>query len=144
MQNNNKILGWFLGAGIIMVCVGAMTFLNFGDNMVYFFTPSEIKVRDFPSTVVRVGGLVKPGSIEYQEGNLKFILTDGKGVDVKVFCVCEVPDLFKENQGAVIEGRVHEDGFVATKIMVKHSEEYKTPEDKHSIEKALLMDAINK
>jgi len=142
-MGNSNLFKWSLGIGVISVCIGALSFLNFGDNMVYFFTPKEVKGRDFSNTTIRVGGLVKPGSIEYIDNNLYFILTDGE-IDIKVFCVCEVPDLFKENQGAVVEGRVSKGAIVATKIMVKHSEEYKKPEDHKTMEKALLLDAINK
>lgn len=101
---------------------------NFGQNLVYFFTPSEVKAfaPDYYGKKVRVGGMVLEGSVQVVPASLKmsFQLTDGVGT-IPVDFEGVPPDLFKEGQGAVVEGSWSEGGrFRSNFIMAKHSEDY--------------------
>lgn len=115
----------------ILLVAGALGYLalgNFGDNLVYFVTPSEVRAftPDHSRKKVRVGGMVVKGSVHTHSEpvGLTFELTDGAATIPVVFRGIP-PDLFKEGQGAVVEG-YWKDGktFYATMIMAKHSEDY--------------------
>lgn len=115
----------------VLLVAGALGYLalgNFGDNLVYFVTPSEVRAftEDHYRKTVRVGGMVVKGSVRTQSDpvGLTFELTDGSSTIPVVFYGIP-PDLFKEGQGAVVEGQ-WKDGRVlySTMIMAKHSEDY--------------------
>ena len=148
MQKN--FVKWMVGFGVVAVAIIATSFLNFGDNVVYFYTQQEAiaKAAELSDKTIKVGALVKPGSVVMKQdvGQIKFILTDAKGHDIAVSYQGIAPDMFKENQGVVVEGRIHPQGDKITShnLMVKHSEEYKKPEDHGSMNKALLEEAIFK
>lgn len=119
-----------LGFSILLVA-GGLAYLGMGQfsqNLVYFFTPSEVIALspDYYGKRVRVGGMVVKGSIKVIPRTLKisFSLTDGLNtIPVKFEGV--PPDLFKEGQGAVVEGYWdHERLFHSNMIMAKHSEDY--------------------
>ena len=108
--------------------LGYLTFGNFGVNLVYFFTPSEVVALspDYYGKKVRVGGMVVEGSMHVIPNTVKinFELTDG-ATTIPVLFEGIPPDLFKEGQGAVVEG--FWDGrseFQSNMIMAKHSEDY--------------------
>lgn len=130
---------WIIGTGILSVCVLALSFLNFGDNIVYFYTPKEALARTNSTTTIKVGGLVQKGSIGKFGDAIKFVLTDNE-VYITVVYNGIPPDMFKENQGVVVEGRFDKNfkGLVAKNLMVKHSEEYKKPGDHSTMNKVLL------
>lgn len=140
---------WVIGLGIIGMAVLIITQLNFGDGMVYFYTPKEVlaKKAEVQGKPVMVGAMVKAGTVRWQPEHLKldFILTDFKGHEITVNHVGVKPDLFKENQGVVVEGSFAVDGTLkAKKLIVKHSEEYKVPHKGDSIDKKLLQESIFK
>jgi len=96
-------------------------------NAVAFFrSPSDIvDGRVTPGARVRLGGLVKPGSIARGENlNVSFVVTDGKG-DVAVTYRGSLPDLFREGQGVVVDGAVDATAtglFRADTVLAKHDE----------------------
>jgi cytochrome c-type biogenesis protein CcmE len=110
---------------------GGLAYLGmgqFGQNLVYFFTPSEVIAftPEYFGKKVRVGGMVVQGSLQVVPNSLKmnFKLTDGQAT-IPVEFEGIPPDLFKEGQGAVVEG--HWDSakrFHSNMIMAKHSEDY--------------------
>ena len=120
---------------IVSICVigGALVYLalgNFGDNLVYFFTPSEVKAfpPEYYQKKVRVGGMVVKGTVKAHSDRLglTFDLTDGEATIPVTFDGIP-PDLFKEGQGAVVEGYwtdAHPHQFKSNLIMAKHSEDY--------------------
>ncbi len=148
--NKSGNLKWLVGGGIIAVAVAAISTLNFGTSVVYFYTPAEAvtKATELSAKTIKVGALVKPGSVQWEPEalNLNFMLTDLKGNEIAVSHHGTPPDMFKENQGVVVEGRIDGGGknFVATNLMVKHSEEYKKPDDHASMDKMLLEKSIFK
>ena len=96
------------------------------DSIVFFNSPTDLAEKHImPGTRMRIGGLVKPGSIE--RGNnlqVRFAVTDGKA-DVTVQYHGIVPDLFREGQGVVAEGKLEVGGaFVADTVLAKHDERY--------------------
>lgn len=115
----------------ILLVAGALGYLalgNFGDNLVYFFTPSEVVALSPESSQkkVRVGGMVVKGSVKANTGTpgMRFDLTDGAATIPVTFDGIP-PDLFKEGQGAVVEGIwTPAKEFHSTMIMAKHSEDY--------------------
>lgn len=135
---------WLIGGGIILVAALAISNLKFGDNVVYFYTPDEAqaKAMDIDSKTIKVGGMVKAGSVVWkpEELALDFVISDLKGHEIKIAHKGNPPDMFKENSGVVVEGRIAKDGtsMVSQKLMVKHSEEYKKPDAEHSLDKQLM------
>jgi cytochrome c-type biogenesis protein CcmE len=96
------------------------------DNIVFFYSPAEIAEKDVrPGTRLRLGGLVKTGTVEKGSDRfVSFVVTDGTG-DVRVRYTGLLPDLFREGQGVVAEG-VLEDAktFRADSVLAKHDETY--------------------
>jgi cytochrome c-type biogenesis protein CcmE len=112
------------------------------DNLVFFYSPTELKTKALqPHQKVRVGGMVKPGSLVWAEGQkVSFIITDYT-TDVRVEYVGIPPDLFREGQGAVAEGFLQGPNvFKAQSILAKHDENYMPPE----VSQALTGDRIQR
>jgi cytochrome c-type biogenesis protein CcmE len=107
----------------------AMVLAAFRDNLVFFYSPSELVARPaLTSGRIRIGGLVETQSVEHQDGRqVNFRVTDGK-TDIAVSYDGVLPDLFREGQGVVAEGRVRGGVFVANTILAKHDEKYMPPE----------------
>ena len=105
--------------------VGVLGVSGLDDNLVYYRTPTELATEQGQSSRVRLGGLVQQGSVRDEGGTLRFVLTDG-AQDVAVVYEGETTGVFREGQGAVVEGLLEADGtFVADTLLVKHSNEYK-------------------
>jgi len=105
-------------------------------NVVYFFSPTEI-YNDEDINLdkkIRVGGLVKEGSIINEKSSYKFIITDLKN-EIIVSYSGLLPNLFSEGKGVVAEGRLKDKKyFVAETILAKHDENYMPPEVSKAIE----------
>ncbi|HEY4484881.1 MAG TPA: cytochrome c maturation protein CcmE [Nitrospiria bacterium] len=120
-----------IASGLLYLGLG-----RFGENLVYFFTPSEVVAfsPEYYNKKVRVGGMVVPGSLHVIPNSLKmsFSLTDGQA-DIPVKFEGIPPDLFKEGKGAVVEGFWdNAKHFNSNMIMAKHSEDYMPIEMKQS------------
>lgn len=98
------------------------------DNIVFFKTPSDLINRPATGAYERLGGLVESGSLKTLSTDLTvvFTVTDGH-TGVVVHFKGILPQLFRENQGVVVEGRYHPPYFVAEKLFVKHDESYRPP-----------------
>ena len=99
------------------------------DNIVYFKSPTEIKqLSELDKKKIRVGGMVKKDSINFEKESISFIITDFKN-DLAVTFSGSVPNLFQEEKGVVAEGFLKDQNFfVADKILAKHDENYMPPE----------------
>ena len=100
------------------------------ENVVYFFSPTEIynKTNISFNKKIRVGGLVKMNSISKNETSINFIITDLKK-EIVVSYNGLVPNLFSEGKGVVAEGKLRDKKyFIADKILAKHDENYMPPE----------------
>ena len=99
------------------------------ENVVYFFSPSEIydKPNISLNEKIRIGGLVKEDSIIKDQTSVKFIITDLKK-EIIVSYSGLVPNLFAEGKGIIAEGElIDKKYFVADKILAKHDENYMPP-----------------
>jgi len=116
-----------LGAGI----AAALILNAFNQNIVFFFSPSQVKAGEAPvDSNFRLGGLVQKGSMERMEDGLtvKFDLTDNND-SVEVIYTGLLPDLFREGQGVVALGKLNGKGeFMAEEVLAKHDENYMPPE----------------
>lgn len=117
---------------VSLVVVGGalltLVFTSFTGSLVYFHTPTEIlaKSQEMSGRKVRIGGMVQEGSLNKEPGTMKirFQVIDGSS-RIPVFYDGMVPDLFREGQGAVVEGIWQPGGeFRADTILAKHSEDY--------------------
>ena len=108
------------------------------ENVVYFFSPSEIinKSNISINKKIRVGGLVKQGSIKKNKESVNFIITDLKN-EIFVSYKGLVPNLFSEGKGVVAEGKLKDKRyFLANKILAKHDENYMPPEVSDVLDKS--------
>ena len=115
-----------------------IAFYSLQENLLYFQSPSEIAEQSMPvGRQFRLGGLVKPGTVDRSEGGLttRFVVTDGPA-ELEVQYVGILPDLFREGQGVIARGSLNEQGFFdATEVLAKHDENYMPPEVKDALEK---------
>ena len=104
------------------------------ENVVYFKSPSEIKVlSELENKKIRVGGMVKKSSILITADEVKFIITYFKN-EINVSYSGAIPNLFEEGKGVVAEGFLKDRNFFsATKILAKHDENYMPPEVKEAL-----------
>jgi cytochrome c-type biogenesis protein CcmE len=123
------------GVGI----ASTIAFYSLQQNLLYFQSPSEIaEIAMPPGRQFRLGGLVKPGSVERAASGLSthFIVTDGPA-EIVVQYDGTLPDLFREGQGVIARGALNGDGrFMATEVLAKHDENYMPPEVADALEKA--------
>ena len=115
-----------------------LIYFNLKQNILYFKTPSEIfKVNEIKSnSKIRVGGMVKKDSIQQNNKEIKFVLTDYKKELIVVYNGA-VPNLFSEERGAVVEGKLNDKSYlIADRILAKHDENYMPPEMKKILENA--------
>ena len=106
------------------------------EDVVYFISPTEIKsLSEINSNKkIRVGGMVKEGSIQTSTEKINFIITDFKN-EINVSFAGAIPNLFAEGKGVVAEGFLKDREFLnAKKILAKHDENYMPPEVKEALE----------
>ena len=117
-----------------LVLTAFLIFKSLEENVVYFKSPTEIKnLSELENKKIRVGGMVKKNSIEINETEVNFIITDFKN-ELIVNFTGSVPNLFEEGKGVVAEGFIQDRNyFKATKILAKHDENYMPPEVKESL-----------
>ena len=104
-------------AGAVTLVLGALR-----ENIVFFYTPSEIPA-DIEGRPVRLGGLVKDGSVTIDGLESTFIVTDGEA-EIAVSFDGALPSLFREGQGVVTEGRISNGRLTASNVLAKHDETY--------------------
>ena len=139
MKTRHKRIG-FIVAGLAGLAIAAALVLNaFQDNLVFFFSPSQVAAKEAPlGRNFRIGGLVESGSMKRDSDGLtvRFTVTDTAS-SIPVVYKGILPDLFKEGRGCVAEGKVGTDGvFHADSVLAKHDENYMPPEAAQSLEKA--------
>ena len=127
-----------IGSSLGVLAIAAVLVLGaMSDSIVFFNSPTDIAEKHIaPGTRIRVGGLVKPGSVQRGENlNIRFEVTDGKS-DVTVRYQGIVPDLFREGQGVVTEGKLEAGGILADMVLAKHDERYMPREVSDALKKA--------
>ncbi|TPE63692.1 cytochrome c maturation protein CcmE [Sandaracinobacter neustonicus] len=127
-----------LAALAVMVAAGIVAIFALQDTAAYFKAPSDIAAEPpAPGQTIRLGGLVKAGSVGRSADGLvlNFTVTDMKA-DTPVSYRGIVPDLFRENQGVIATGSFDASGhFVARELLAKHDENYMPPEVAKALEK---------
>lgn len=119
------------------VAIG-LTVFALQQNMTYLYSPSEVQAGKAPQTAkFRLGGVVKDGSVKRDGKSLKvdFTVTD-RFHDMQVEYTGILPDLFREGQSVITEGRMHDGEFVADQVLAKHDETYMPKEVADAIQKA--------
>lgn len=116
-----------IGSGLAVLGIAAgLVLFALRDSIVFFNTPTDLVEKHVaPGSRVRLGGLVKPGSLERGDNlSVRFAVTDGNQ-SVTVTYVGILPDLFREGQGVVTEGALDANGvFKADSVLAKHDETY--------------------
>ena len=116
------VVGLGIAAGLVMYALS--------QNINLFFTPTQIAGgKAPPAQMIRVGGMVAEGTVErnLQTLEVTFDVTDFES-SVRVTYEGILPDLFREGQGVVVQGRVTEGRFMASQVLAKHDENYMPPE----------------
>ncbi len=119
---------------VLLILIGAAAFVSLamwglGEYKMFFFKPSEVARGETPpGRAFKIGGLVKEGSVRRNGKTVEFTITDTLA-DVVIRYTASPPDLFREGQGIVADGRLNADGvFEATNVLAKHDENYMPPE----------------
>ena len=117
-----------------LILIVFLVFKSLEENVVYFKSPTEIKnLTELTSKKIRVGGMVKEKSINVNQSEVNFVITDFKN-ELIVNYSGSVPNLFEEGKGVVAEGFLKDRNFLtAVKILAKHDENYMPPEVKEAI-----------
>jgi cytochrome c-type biogenesis protein CcmE len=119
-----------IAALLVAVLIAFFAAQNLASSAVYYLTPTEAKDKRIgPGVPTRLGGLVLPGTLQYDPTSrtLVFAISDGT-TNVAVVGNGAPPALLKEDAGAVVEGAFAEDGtFRATSVIAKHDEKYAPP-----------------
>ena len=126
--------------GIGVVALGAVTALvlsAFQENLVFFFTPTEVAANKAPQgRTFRIGGMVEKGSVKRDGVDVRFVVTD-TAKTLPVTYRGALPDLFREGKGVVAQGQLGADGvFRAREVLAKHDENYMPPEAAEAVKRA--------
>ena len=131
MKPRHKRLA-IIAVGVVGLTVAALFVLNaFRSNLVFFYSPTEVLSGAAPrDRTFRIGGLVEKGSVQRSADGLKvdFVVTD-MNKSLPIHYEGALPDLFREGQGIVAQGRLSDKGrFIAKEVLAKHDENYMPPE----------------
>ena len=126
---------YLLFSGFTFFCfVVGIILIAMQDNILFFYTPSEILQKNLrQNEKVRLGGLVEESSVKRNDTKINFIITDLKKT-MKVTYEGILPDLFREGQGVIVKGYLKNNIFEATEVLAKHDENYMPPEIKKKLE----------
>ena len=128
----------FLSLLLIFLVIAVFFILkSLTSNILYFKSPTDIQLSQdiISNKKIRVGGMVKKNSININNKEIKFIITDLKN-EIVVSYSGTVPNLFSEGKGVVAEGRLQDKNFfIADRILAKHDEKYMPPELKDLMKK---------
>ncbi|HSJ05831.1 MAG TPA: cytochrome c maturation protein CcmE [Longimicrobiales bacterium] len=145
-MRRGKLVGGILATVIILSGFGYLMYGGIGENLVYFVTPGELLARGSEAydKPVRLGGQVVPGTVRWNADDLdlRFTLQDVDG-SVDVQSRKAPPAMFREGQGVIVEGKLNSSGvFESSSVMVKHSNEYRPPEDHDQLPEYKYRDLI--
>ena len=137
MKRKHKRLTFVLIALLLLGASAALVLSAFEDSIVFFHSPSDIATKKVAlDKRLRLGGLVEKGSVvKKKDAVVNFRITD-TAHSVAVSYKGILPDLFREGQGVVTEGRMVENVFKAEEVLAKHDEKYMSPEVADALKKA--------
>ena len=126
---SNQIKKRFIFLIIIFFCFSFSIFLisySLKDQIAYFVSPEDIKkMNNIDDRYLKVGGLVKEGSLKFDDNQWEFEITDESKYVIKVVYTKSLPSLIEENKGIIVEGRMGKDNlFFAEIVLAKHDENY--------------------
>ncbi len=137
MKRKHKRLTFVFIAALLIAAAGTLMLTAFEENIVFFRSPSDIaenKVEE--GRRIRLGGLVEDGSVQQaSDGTVTFGVTDTAHT-IKVSYLGILPDLFREGQGVVTEGKLLNGVFIAEEVLAKHDENYMPPEVSEALKDA--------
>lgn len=136
-SRKNQRLALIVGGLAFLGVAAALVLTAFEDSVVFFFSPTDLAAKPIdPHRRVRIGGLVEKGSKAQGpgDGEIRFVVTDGS-TTLPVHYVGVLPDLFREGQGVVAQGRLVGNVFEADEILAKHDETYMPPEVAEALKK---------
>ncbi|MCP4810787.1 MAG: cytochrome c maturation protein CcmE [Proteobacteria bacterium] len=120
-----------------------------GENLVYYWTPAEVHAAGAEAygPTIRLGGLVKEGTLDWnpEAQTVDLVVTDTTGAELPIHAQGAPPQMLREGIGVVVEGTLRADGtFETDRLMVKHSNEYKSDfEDMSPAERAAMYETIS-
>ncbi len=137
MKPRHKRLLAIAGGLAALGVAAALVLSAFQENLVFFFTPSQVAAKEAPAgRTFRIGGMVEAGSVRREGVEVRFVVTD-TAKSIPVVYSGALPDLFREGKGVVAQGQLGADGvFRAREVLAKHDENYMPPEAAHAVEKA--------
>lgn len=122
-----------------MAIAATLILTAFEKNLLYFYSPTQVINGEAPTErSFRIGGLVMKDSVKRNSDNLEvsFVLSDTKN-QIEVTYNGILPDLFREGQGIVANGKLESDNtFKAEEVLAKHDENYMPPEVAQALEEA--------
>ena len=137
MKRKHKRLTFATIAVVLLGFAATLVLTAFEDNIVFFYSPTELtkkKVSD--GRFIRIGGLVEDGSVKKTEGAIILFRVTDLNSSVKVSYKGLLPDLFREGQGIVAEGKLMDGVFLASNVLAKHDENYMPPEVADALKKS--------
>jgi cytochrome c-type biogenesis protein CcmE len=137
MKARHKRLALIVGGLAALGVAAALILSAFQENLVFFFSPSDVVAQKAPrDRAFRIGGVVEQGSVKRDGVQVNFRVTD-TAQTVAVVYQGILPDLFREGKGVVAQGKLGADGvFRASEVLAKHDENYMPPEAAHAVEQA--------
>ena len=123
MTGKSKRLAVFAVLAVLISGAVWLVLSALQDNIVLFYSPSELAEVQTANRQLRIGGLVEDGSVVIDGLNARFVLGDGDAV-VNVAYEGALPDLFREGQGIIAQGQFDGDLFRAETVLAKHDETY--------------------
>jgi len=138
VKRKHKRLTFVAVALILLAAAAGLALLAFEESIVFFYSPTDIREKNMTDDRrLRIGGLVEEGSVVRKEGSavVRFRVTDLNN-SIPVTFEGLLPDLFREGQGVVAEGRMEGGLFVADEVLAKHDENYMPPEVAEALKKS--------
>ena len=139
MTRKQRRLGFVICSMVVLGAAAALVLNAFEDNIVFFYSPTDLITKSVPKERrLRIGGLVEAGSVRRKAGgvSVEFRVTDNAN-SVTVAFRGVLPDLFREGQGIVAEGKFLGAGrFQADEVLAKHDETYMPPEVAEALKKS--------
>jgi cytochrome c-type biogenesis protein CcmE len=137
MKPRHKRLIAIVGGLAALGIAAALVLGAFQENLVFFFTPSQVAAKEAPlGRTFRIGGMVETGSVKREGVEVRFVVTD-TAKSIPVVYQGALPDLFREGKGVVAQGQLGADGvFRAREVLAKHDENYMPPDAAHAVEQA--------
>ncbi len=129
LKAKHQRLTLVVGAMIALGGAGALAFSTLGSKATYFYAPSDLVGKAPPTEAIRLGGMVEKGTLKKDGSTVHFIVTDNARTWPVAYTGI-LPDLFREGQGVIAEGKIDPASgvFTADTILAKHDEKYMPPE----------------